>query len=240
MYLNIMEWNFMTFREIEESIKNDPLVIIPVGSVEEHGNHLPVGSDSFQAIYVAEKISERLNALVLPPIYYGYTELDDFKGTISIGFDALYMIMKDILNSLIRQGVKKILIISGHASGIHMAALKRASNEVVRDNMVKIMLLSDYDIAYELRGNLIPQDDSHAGIIETSRMMAIMPEKVKGDMRFRKGEKGNFLVVSNYSTVYPEGTFSDPRGSSRELGEKINNYVIEKLIQIIRDNFCIS
>lgn len=232
-----MNWNELTFREIEEIIKNDPLVIIPVGSVEEHGNHLPLGSDSFQAIYVAEEIARRLGALVLPPLYYGYTELDDFRGTVSVGFDSLYHLMSDILNALVKNGVRKILIISGHASSVHMAALRRAASELVRDKIVKIMLLSDYDIAYELRGKMVPQDDSHAGVIETSRMMAIKPELVKDELRFRKGEKLNFMVVSNYSTIYPEGTFSDPSGSSRELGEKINKYVVEKMVQMIKDNF---
>jgi creatinine amidohydrolase len=231
-----MDWNELTFREIEKILKEEPLVILPIGSVEEHGNHLPLGSDSYQAIYVAQEISKRINALVLPPIYYGFTELDDFRGTVSIGFDALYLLVRDILRGLIKNGVKKILIISGHASAIHMAAIKRAANETVRDYFVKIILLSDYDIAYELRGKLVPYEDSHAGIIETSRMMAIRPDLVKGNFRFKKGEKGSFLVIDNYSTVYPEGTFSNPEGSSKDLGEKINNYVIERLLIIIKEN----
>ncbi|MGC8619454.1 MAG: creatininase family protein [Thermoplasmata archaeon] len=232
-----MYWHDLTFKEIEEKINDKLLVILPIGSVEEHGYHLPLNSDSAQAIYVSEEIAKKCNSLILPPIYYGYTELKDYKGTISIRYSTLYNLVFDILSKVVDDGVKNILIISGHASSIHMAAIRDAANEIVEKEPVKIMFLSDYDIAYELRSKLVPGNDSHAGIIETSRMMAIRPDLVKKDFKFTYNGKGKFMVISNYSSIYPEGTLSDPNGSSPELGRKINEYVVEKLWEMVKENF---
>ena len=77
-----MYWQELTFRDFERMIDDNTIAILPIGSLEEHGPHLPMGSDTYQAIYVAEEISKKLNAIILPPINYGYTELDDYKGTI--------------------------------------------------------------------------------------------------------------------------------------------------------------
>ncbi len=232
-----MYWQDLTFREIENRINDRLLVILPIGSVEEHGPHLPLSSDSVQAIYVAEEIAKKCNGLILPPIYYGYTELKDYKGTISISFNTIYYLVFDILSKIVQDGVKNILIISGHASSIHMAAIRAAANEILKNEPVKIMFLSDYDIAYELRSKLVPADDSHAGIIETSRMMAIRPDLVKDEYKFQYTGKNKFMVIPNYSAIYPEGTLSDPTGSSSELGKKINEYVVEKLWQMVKENF---
>ncbi len=232
-----MYWMDLTYPEIEERLKQDPLVILPVGSTEEHGHHLPLSSDSLQAIYVAEKIAEKSNGLILPPIYYGYTELDDFKGTISISFETLYNLVYDILKEITEDGVKKILIISGHASSLHMGAIRYAARKILEKKDVKIMVLSDYDIAYELRAKLVPENDSHAGIIETSRMLHIREDLVKKNWVFEKKPDKKYMVTRKYREIYTYGTLSDPNGASKELGEKIDEYVIEKLWSIVKDNF---
>ncbi len=235
-----MFWQELTFKDFEEIVDERTIAILPVGSLEEHGPHLPLGSDTYQAVYVAEEISKRLNAIMLPPINYGFTELDDFKGTISIGFDSVYHITKDILQGLLKNGIRNVVIISGHASQIHMAALRKACNEILEGNFMRIMLLSDYDIAYEMRGKIVPYDDSHAGVIETARMLDIRPDLVKEERKFERKEKGSFLVIDNYASIYPEGTLSDPSGATKEMGKEINKYIVEKLIKIIKENFSIS
>ncbi len=232
-------WDEYTYKEIEEKIKEDPLVILPIGSVEAHGHHLPLNTDMLQPLWLAEKIAEKLNTLILPPIHYGWTEsLAPFPGTISIGFDTLYLLVRDILSEVLRHGVRKVIVLSGHASGNHMAALRLACEEVNREyEDAKIMLLSDYYIAYQYRGKLVPEDDSHAGVIETSRIMAIRPELVKEDYHFEKHDTGKYMIVTDYSKVVPYATFSNPEGSNKELGEKLNNMILEELIKIIKENF---
>ena len=232
-------WAEHSYDEIKERIEEDPLIILPVGSVEAHGYHLPLNTDMLQPMWLAERLAERFNALILPPVHYGWTEsLAPFPGTISIGFDTLYLLVRDILSEVLRHGARKILVLSGHASGNHMAALRLACEEVNRDYPeAKIMLLSDYYIAYQYRGKLVPEDDSHAGVIETSRVMAIRSDLVKDDYRFERHNAGKYMIVVDYSKVVPYATFSDPRGSSRELGEKLNEMILEELAKIIKENF---
>ncbi len=232
-------WADHTYPEIEEKIEEDPLVILPIGSVEAHGYHLPLSTDMIQPLWLAERIAEKINAIILPPIHYGWTEnLKSFKGTISIGFKTIYNLVRDIVESVASQGVKKILVLSGHASSNHMAALRLACEDAVRKYRdLKIMLLSDYYIAYQYRGKLVPEDDGHAGVLETSRVMAIRPELVKGEYKFERKESGKYMVIVDYKDIVPYATFSDPRGASKELGEKINNLVLEELLKIIKENF---
>ncbi|MGC9122970.1 MAG: creatininase family protein [Thermoplasmata archaeon] len=230
-------WTDLTYEDFKKIDHDKTLVILPVGSIEEHGPHLPLSSDTDQAIFVANKISEKIDSLILPPIYYGNTDLDDFEGTITVSFNTLNSLILDILKSVIKWKFTKILIISGHAGSIHMAAIRDAALRIVRENAVKIMFLSDYDLAYELRGKLVPENDSHAGLIETSRMMIIRPDLVKNNFKYQFNGKGRFMIIDNYSSIYPYGTLSDPTGANEEIGKRVNDYVIEKMVQLIKENF---
>jgi len=232
-------WAEYSYKEIEEIVKENPLVILPIGSVEAHGYHLPLNTDMIQPLHLAERIASELGALILPPIHYGWTEsLASFPGTISIGFDTLYLLVRDVLSEVLRHGVRNIVVLSGHASGNHMAALRLACEEVNREyEDAKIMLLSDYYIAYQYRGKLVPEEDSHAGVIETSRVMAIRPELVKEDYHFEKKSVGKYMIVRDYRELIPYATFSNPEGANKELGEKLNNMILEELLKIIKENF---
>ncbi len=232
-------WDEYTYPEIEELLQKNPLIILPVGSVEAHGHHLPLNTDMLQPLWLSEEIARKLNAIILPPIHYGWTDsLSSFPGTISIGFDTLKNLVRDILGGVVKHGGRKILILSGHASTAHMTALRLASEEILRMHKnVKIMLLSDYYIAYQYRGKLVPEDDSHAGVIETSRMMAIREDLVKENYKFERREEKRYMVIPDYGEIVPYATFSNPRGASKELGEKLNNLILQELIKIIKENF---
>ena len=231
-------WDEYTYPDIDSLLKNEPLIILPVGSVEAHGYHLPLNTDMLQPLWLAEEIAKRTNAVILPPIHYGWTDsLSSFPGTISLKFDTIKNLVYDILENVVRHGAKKILVLSGHASTSHMDALRLACEEIKRKNDVKIMLLSDYYIAYQYRGKLVPEDDSHAGIIETSRIMAIRPDLVKENYRFKKREYGKYMIIGDYKDIVPYATFSNPEGANKELGEKLNGLILEEILKIIKENF---
>ncbi len=231
-------WDEYTYPEIENILKEEPLIILPVGSVEAHGYHLPLNTDMLQPLYLAEEIAKRINAIILPPVHYGWTgSLASFPGTISLKFDTIKNLVYNILTEIVRQGVKKIMVLSGHASTNHMAALRLACEEIKKKSDVKIMLLSDYYIAYQYRGKLVPENDSHAGIIETSRVMAIRPELVKKNYKFEKRDYGKYMVIRDYREIVPYATFSNPEGANKELGEKLNNLILEEILKIIKENF---
>jgi len=227
----------LTMAEFEKFMDRDepPAIILPLGAVEEHGAHLPLGTDTFQPLFVAEELAKRLDILVAPPIYYGLcNSTRNFPGTISIRFETLYNLVLDILLEFVRHGAKKIVVLSGHAGRPHMSALKEAAQEVVREFQdVKLMVLSDYDIVYELKGIEFEPDDGHSGHIETSRIMAIRPELVKGEGELSKPVFPPYRILAHPEQYFPSGIMGDPTKASKETGEKLNKYVIDKLEVLI-------
>jgi creatinine amidohydrolase len=233
----------LTMREAEKAAKVGKVVIVPVGSVEEHGDHLPLCTDSLQPEHVALEVAKRKNCLVAPPLRYGVClSTRDFPGTISVEFESLNRIVRDILEELVRNGFLRILVLSGHAGQSHMVALKLAAREVVlqheKDGVQKkprIMVCSDYDFAYELRGRLFDARDGHAGTIETSRVLAIRSDLVKTKGKKSFPEFPRFEIVANVERFFPSGVVGDPTAASVQKGRKINEYVIKGVADLVEE-----
>ncbi|UCE74844.1 MAG: creatininase family protein, partial [Methanomassiliicoccales archaeon] len=163
----------LTMSEFKEKVNDSTVVILPIGAIEEHGPHLPLCTDSIQPEYVAEKVAEATKALIAPPIRYGFcSSTKNFPGTMTISFDTLRSLIYDILSEFVRNSIKNIVVLSGHAGKTHMTALRLAAEKVVRENEANIMVLSEYDLFYDLisRDTTIPNSDGHSGLIETSRV----------------------------------------------------------------------
>ena len=164
----------------------------------------------------------------------------DFPGTITISFDSLRHIIADILDDFIRNGFKKLLIITGHAGGSHMTAIKLAAKDIVTKHMSdkikpRIMVCSDYDFAFDLKDKDLDDRDSHAGTIETSRVMDIRSDLITG-----KGEKNfpnipQFEINPNPEQYFPSGVMGDPTIASKERGQTINNYIIEQIVKLVKE-----
>jgi len=233
----------LTMSEVEKTAKSGTVVIFPVGSVEEHGEHLPLSTDSLQPEFVALEVAKRTKSLVLPTLRYGVcSSTRNFPGTLSINFSSLYGITFDILSELVRNGFGKILILSGHAGTLHMAALRDAAQNVVMQNeaanvegKVRIMVLSDYDFAYDLRGKTVSEKDGHGGAIETSRIMAIKPSAVKGIGKKSFTQPPRFEVLAHPESHFPTGTIGDPAEASASKGQEINSYVIEQVVKLVQE-----
>jgi len=125
-----------------------------------------------------------------------------------------------------------------------MVALRLAAQEVVAKNdetqprgKVRIMVLSDFDFAEELAPELADPNDGHAGTIETSRMMAIRPDLIKGKGKADVWRMPRFEVVAHPELFFSSGVNGDPTAASAKKGQKINEYIIaevEKLVKIIK------
>jgi creatinine amidohydrolase len=224
--------------EAKSAAEEGKVIIIPCGSIEEHGDHLPLCTDSIQAEYIAMEVSRITGCLVAPPLRYGLcNSTRNFPGTITIGFDSLRSIMTDILEEFIRNGFKKLLVLTGHAGGSHMTALKLAAKKVVVNHMneeyrPRIMVCTDYDFACIKMGE-IDNRDSHAGTIETSRVLAIRPDLVKGKGTRDYPNLPRFEVVPDPEQFFPSGVMGDPTIAKSEKGQQINEYVIEQIVKLV-------
>jgi creatinine amidohydrolase len=233
-----MQLDELTMPEFQEKVRENPVVILPLGAIEEHGPHLPLCTDSIQPEYVAQKVAEKTGAIIAPSIRYGFcSSTKKFPGTITITFNTLRALIYDILNDLVRNGIKNIVVLSGHAGRVHMAALRLAAQKVVEETEAHIMVLSDYDIAYELldKDNTIPPDDGHSGLIETSRVMAIRGELVRGKGVPGKTRPPKYMVLKDPQTHFPTGVMGDPTNASKEKGDEINEFIIQELTKMIEE-----
>ncbi len=229
----------LTTFEFKARVESDDklVVILPIGAVEEHGSHLPLSTDSLQPEFVAKQVAASINALIAPPIRYGICNATkNFPGTISLSFDTFRALIFEVLDELCRSGVKNLVVLSGHAGRIHMAALRVAGEAVVEKHpKVKLLILSDYDIIYKYQGDEFPDWDGHAGSVETSRILAIKPELVRGKGESYKAEFPLYRVVPNPEKYFPTGVMGDPTNASIEKGKKWNDLVIEELIKLITE-----
>jgi creatinine amidohydrolase len=229
----------MTRDEFVAAVAKRPVVIVPFGACEAHGPHLPLGTDSYHPEALADEVARRLGGLVAPMVRYGqHSSTKKMPGTLSVRMETLKALAIDIMESLIANQLDKIVLVSGHAGTIHLAALKSACEEIVERHEVSLMMLTDYDIAFQLIPEYCGEEpDGHGGTIETARVMAIRPDLVK-----RKRGKGvctssNYMVVCHPEDHYPDGFVGDAKKATKEAGERMNQHIADELTKLIRKNF---
>ncbi|HVL49517.1 MAG TPA: creatininase family protein [Candidatus Thermoplasmatota archaeon] len=238
-----MELDSLTFPEFEARVTPRTVVLWPIGIVEEHGPHLPLSTDSLQAEWTCAEVARRTGALVLPPLRYGNAVTTrPFPGTISLSFDTVRAVARDVLRECDRNALRRVVIVSGHAGGGHMRALKVAAEEVLEEGRnMKIAVLSDWDLVPELRrtalANAAPADDGHAGTAETSRVLAIAPDAVRASRPGPSPAKfPEFRVEIDTRGRIPSGVIGgDPSRATAELGRAINEHVASRLAGIVKD-----
>ncbi len=210
-------------------------MILPVGALEAHGPHLPLGADQIQAEATALALAERLGGLVAPTVAYGCAPgARRFPGTVSLGLADLAGYVGATLSELGRSGVRRLLVLSGHAERGHMAALREAAERAMRERPAcRIVVLSDYDFVYERRGVDSPADDGHGGLLETSRVLALAPETVGSARPVGVCRHSPFVPGPASEADWPESVIGDTRPSSRELGERLQAHVLARLAETV-------
>ena len=226
----------MTMPEFAEHLKISRTVVVPVGSVEEHGPHLPLSTDTIHAYEVSRQACEKTGAFLAPPIHYGICRsTGQHPGTISISRDTLRALLKDIGLSLYRQGLRNFVFLSGHAGGTHTAAMLEAG-EFLLEQFPGIKVASLNILELGLKG-WIPiietQDDSHAGELETSVMMVLRPDWVKGKGRREVPSFPRGILVKDKRKYWPGGVWGDPTKASPEKGTLCLEAVVKAMVELI-------
>jgi creatinine amidohydrolase/Fe(II)-dependent formamide hydrolase-like protein len=238
----------LTWPEAEDRFKVIDVALLPVGSTEQHGPHLPLDTDAFDAELLACEVADAFvepKPLVLPLISYGvsYHHMD-FCGTISISNETLTKLVYEIGMSVAHHGIKKLIIINGH--GGNTPSLKNAAQMINRDAHIFTCVdtgeTSDVDI-----GKIIETpNDAHAGEVETSTALATRPELV--DMskaqKFIPDFSSRYLDFSSSRSVewYTQtekisqnGVLGDPTKASSEKGVLIWNIMVKNLIGFVSE-----
>ena len=225
----------ITMAEFSAGLKKCRTVLIPYGSTEEHGQHLPLDTDTIQAVEVGKKLASQRDIFIAPPIHYGVCRsTSNHSGTLSITTRTLQALTIDIVTSLYRQGLRHFILLSGHAGGTHMAALTDAGETLLASlPELKIAVVTEYMLAAEKGQHLIETAcDSHAGEIETSRILHSHPALVKGSSPREFPEFPSGILVRDKQKYWPGGVWGDPAKASAEKGQQIENLVVQALDEL--------
>lgn len=218
-------WQEMRRTEFEEALKGNAVVIIPLGSTEQHGEHLPINTDSNCVFNIAKKAAEVVTefpVLVLPPLWTGYSPHHmGFKGAITVKFETYLGILAGIAKSVHNHGFKNILFLNGHGGNSPAVAAMR--NKLLEEEKFPVI---GYDywtlpgVTAEIRRvNEVDKGvPGHSGEFETSMELFLQPE----------------LVEKNLAR-WVQGVRGDPSRASREKGEKLFNFIVSSLVQVLKD-----
>jgi len=227
----------MTMPEFEEGLKICKTVYIPFGSVEEHGSHLPLSTDTIEAYEVGKRAAERIALFVAPPVHYGSCRSTArHPGTISISTGTLKALLKDIVRSLQCHGMHNFIALTGHAGGAHRMALQDAGEELIAEfPEINMAVVTEYDLAKVAGAHLIETaGDAHAGEIETSRIMHSHPHLVKGNGIAEYPTFPTGILVRDKRSFWPGGVWGDPTKASAEKGRILESVVADKVVELVR------
>lgn len=232
-------WHDLTMPAFEELVARTPTVILPIGSLEEHGPHLPLGTDAFHAMEVARRVALKREVLVAPPLFYGMCRSTrEHPGTVSISGNTLRVLLLDLGREFHRQGLRNLVFLSGHAGGTHMAAINEAGEGLLEElPEAKVAVVNLLDLLREVltvEPHLVKtKGDGHAGEIETAIMLAAYPHLVKGSAPPEWPNFPKYILVKDKRRHWPGGVWGDPSQATANQGENILQAEAERLIQVI-------
>jgi len=227
----------MTMTEFKENLKKTQTVLIPFGSIEEHGGHLPLHTDALIVEEVLKQVVQRQAAFLAPAIFYGVcTSTRDHPGTISIRPETLRRLTRDIVEELYKKGLRNFFLISGHAGGLHMAAMREIAEELVEVlDDAKIAVFSLYDFMWqELSEIAETPNDSHAGEIETSLVMVLAPHLVKGTSPEEYPTFPKPFIVKDKLKYWHDGVWGNPSKASTSKGQEVFQRIVDRVTEIVR------
>ncbi|MGN1280849.1 MAG: creatininase [Succinivibrio sp.] len=235
----------LTRSEFENDSKK--IVIIPVGSTEQHGPHLPLGVDTYIADDIAKLLSEKTGAIVAPVLSYGYKSKPLsgggplFKGTIDLNGITLINLMYDILCEFARDGFNRIFINNAHfenqafiEEAMDLATAQFKDLKVVQSNWWDVLDKKTVDEVF----SDVPFPGwafEHAAITETSLMMYLEPDLVKTDLipEDVSAKALPYSVYPPFDGMVPEcGALAPSRGSSAQKGKLIVDKALEEFVKI--------
>lgn len=250
MFENVKMQN-MTWQEFAK--RNNDIIILPIGSTEQHGPHLPLCVDSILAEEFAYRIAEKINAIVAPTLSYGYKSKPLsgggplFPGTIDLNGATLQALVMDLIDEFVRDGFTKIFILSAHFENEAFIVEAMDLCSAKYGDKVKLLLTNWWD---PMSNNVIDKifDEvpfpgwalEHAAITETSLMMYFAPELVKEDKIIHTDNitpSTYFRYPIEKDIVPHTGVLASAKSSSAEKGKIIVEDVIPNILKIIDKAF---
>jgi creatinine amidohydrolase len=251
-------WMDMTWPEIQQAIAEQRVLIFVVGTIEQHGPHLPTGVDAYLPMAIAEKVAKQVHGVVAPCANYGYKSLlragggPHFVGSIGMRGTTVIAMVTDIMSQIIQQGWRRIVVLDWHLENVPFVyegvdeAIRNAHSidglKVVKiDNPNGLGVSTQPDLMDDLFGDDFPGwAVEHAAIWETSAMLAAYPDLVRKDLI----EDGTPPQPFDYDVLPApkdgapaSGIFWKATRASQAKGERILEAVCQGIVSVIQKEF---
>ncbi len=248
-----MRLHDLTWPDAAAAVEAGTPLVLPLGSLEQHGPHLPFDTDTVCVQAVADNGADGAGAIALPALSYGAPSRPRSGGGpgfplgAEIPFGTYYDVVRGILVNLLSRGARNLLVLTWHTENapvIYEAAREAAS--IARAENAKI-------VALDSPGNLIaretaqkayvdgpvPGEFEHAGLIETSVMLALAPDRVREFSAVESSlpKLGYDVVPMPAEVVSPTGSFTSPRNATAEIGQLLLDDLYPNLAKLIGSEF---
>lgn len=226
----------ITMDDFKRYLKKTKTIVFPFGTIEEHGSHLPLFTDSLiiqESLYRAAK---KRKFFLAPITHYGVcTSTKDHPGTISISADTLRRLTSDLVIESYKKGLRNFLLISGHGGSLHMSAIKESAELIVEQfSDIKMAVFSPYEVLYKELAQIVETpNDSHAGELETSMVLYLSPELVKGRATEEYPQIPKPFIVRDKIKYWRGGVWGNPLKASSEKGKIAIDIIADKIVSII-------
>ena len=210
-------WVNLTTKEIK-TLNKDYVVVIPVGAIEAHGNHLPLNTDVSIAEMFANKLARKFNCIIAPSITYGPCEtMLKFSGTITITNKVFYLLLCNVIDSIISHGFHKIYLLNGHGGNTEM--IESSINSLKKKKRkVKLFFFNWYEqeIVKNLKRSDLTYRGDHADRLETEIALLASPNNVHLDKAIDHlpSWPKNFESLADYSKIMKFGVEGFPSFST--------------------------
>jgi creatinine amidohydrolase len=247
----------MSWEEFRDAVDQAAIVLIPLGSTELEGLHLPLGVDTIVAEGVAARLTEEEGVLVGPALPIGYSKwFNPFPGTISLEHETLTRVLRDYCTAMIRHGVRRLVFLNSHRG--NNSCVEVVAQSLILEQPVSMGMINIWKLANDLIAgtDLIEEGRfTHAGEIMTSVVMALKPEtviasKMKAD-RLTSPRGSTFTVKSSLGdtqfegsvqtffqdirTITATGIMGDPQAATPEKGRALLDLIVDYARAYLRE-----
>jgi len=245
----------MSWVEFEARSREIKTILLPIGSIEVEGPHLPLGVDSIVASEICNRVSADCDVLVGPLISVGYSDWHSgFRGTLSLSVETLTAVLREILHTLVGYGLKRFIFINPHMG--NRAPIFSVATELRKKDLAIVAMIDLWRLVHEMAGDiegLQEKSFKHAGEIMTSVMLALRPELVKMERAVREGlqsgvdsmvqETSSRVQFSGYhlevfrmsKELTDSGVMGNPLNATREKGEEIIRRWVDYIREFVRE-----
>lgn len=248
-----MRWEELSSPDVAALDRERTVVVLPLGSLEQHGYHMPLGTDTMLAQAVSLAAATRAGeAVVLPPPWFGFSPHHmRFPGTITLRAETLMAVAEDIVGSLVQHGFLRILIVNGHGGNAGVVDVLASTLGHRHYGAARVAALTYFQLARQAIAELRRSEEGgmgHACEFETAVMQHLRPELVRiGKAQTNYPDPGSAFLTTDllgasairtyhdFADLSPCGTFGDPGLASPEAGAAFFEAVAEVLATFIDD-----